>query len=356
MAQATPQRGTAENPAGRFERLHYDEDPEFAQPATPDDTDPAGPRRTEFFRDPSRRALSWNQSPDLPFDASLNPYRGCEHGCSYCYARPTHEYLGLSAGLDFESKIFVKDELPKLLRAELSARRWQPQPVAIGGVTDPYQPIERSARITRRCLEVFLEFGNPIALVTKSALVSRDIDLLAELARGGAAHVCVSVTTLDRELHRKLEPRSATPSQRLRAIEKLSAAGVPVAVLMAPVIPGLNDHEAPAIIAAAARAGARSVRPIMLRLPHGVKDLFSAWLERHAPERKAKVLNRVRAMRGGRLNDSRFHERQRGSGLFAEQTHALFSLACRRAGVDQELPPLSTAGFRRPGGEQLALL
>jgi len=356
MNLAFPRRGATENPAGRFERFHTDDDTEFAQPLAPDDTDPDGPRRTEFFRDPSRRALSWNQSPDLPFDASLNPYRGCEHGCSYCFARPTHEYLGLSAGLDFETKIFVKDELPKLLRRELSARRWKPQPVAIGAVTDPYQPIERSARITRRCLEVFLEFRNPISLVTKSALVTRDIDLLSELASVGAAQVCVSVTTLDRELHRALEPRSAAPSQRLAAIEKLAAAGVPVAVLMAPVIPGLNDHEAPAIIEAAARAGARSVRPIMLKLPHGVKHLFASWLDRHYPERKAKVLNRVRAMRGGRLNDSRFHERQRGSGVFAEQTHALFALACRRAGVDGSLPPLSTADFRRPGGEQLELL
>ncbi|MBW2359868.1 MAG: PA0069 family radical SAM protein [Deltaproteobacteria bacterium] len=356
MTFVSPRRGATENPAGRFERLHYDEAAEFAQPPAPDEAGPAGPRRTAFFRDPSRRALSWNQSPDLPFDASLNPYRGCEHGCSYCFARPTHEYLGLSAGLDFETKVFVKDELPKLLRHELSSRRWRPQPVTIGGVTDPYQPIERSARITRRCLEVFLEFRNPVSLVTKSALVARDVDLLGELAGGGAAEVCVSVTTLDRELHRALEPRSAAPSQRLAAIERLARAGVPVAVLVAPLIPGLNDHEAPAIIEAAARAGARSARPIMLKLPHGVKEIFASWLERHYPERKAKVLNRVRAMRGGRLHDSRFHERQRGSGLFAEQSAALFAVACRRAGVDAELPPLATTGFRRPGGEQLSLL
>lgn len=350
----SPQRGAAENPAGRFEPLHYDTSGEHAQPDP--EAPEAPPLPTRFYRDPSRRALAWNQSPDLPFDASLNPYRGCEHGCIYCFARPTHEYLGLSPGLDFESKIFVKDELPQLLRRELAARRWQPQPIAIGGVTDPYQPVERVARITRGCLEVLLEFGNPVGLVTKSALVTRDADLLGEFASFGAAQVCVSVTTLDRQLHRALEPRSAAPSRRLAAIEGLAKAGVPVGVLIAPVVPGLNDHEIPAIVEAVARAGARSVRHIMLKLPHGVKDLFATWLERHYPERKQKVLNRVRAMRGGRLNDPRFHARQRGEGIFAEQTHALVELACRRAGVDASLPPLSTARFRRPGGEQLALL
>jgi DNA repair photolyase len=343
----------AENPAGRFEPIVFDAGADFAQP------DPEGgsapPVPTRYLRDPSRSALSHNQSPDVGFDVGLNPYRGCAHGCSYCFARPTHEYLGLSAGLDFETTILVKPELPALLRRELCAPGWRPQVVGLGAVTDPYQPIEQKLRLTRRCLEVFAELRNPVSVVTKSALVTRDADLLAELAGFGAASVCVSITTLDAELQRRMEPRAAAPSKRLAAVETLARAGVPVAVLVAPVVPGLTDHEAPAIVAAAARAGARSVRHLMLRLPHGVKDLFDAWLERHYPERRAKVLSRVRAMRGGRLNDPRFFERHRGSGFFAEQTHALFALACRRAGLDDGLPPLSTAAFRRPQGPQLEL-
>ncbi len=345
-------RGSVTNPANRFERIAILEDPEFAEWQTRAEPVEGGGPRTEFFADPSRQVLSFNTSPDLPFEASLNPYRGCEHGCVYCYARPTHEYLGFSAGLDFETKVLVKRDAPSLLRKALAARRWKPQVVAIGGVTDPYQPVERRLGITRRCLGVFLEFRNPVAIVTKSGLVTRDVELLRELARHDAVAVYVSITTLERDLHRVMEPRAAAPERRLATVEALAQAGVPVGVLVAPVIPGLTDHELPAIVAASAAAGASFVRHIMLRLPHGLPELFEAWLERHFPERKAKVLNRIRAVRGGRLNDPRFHTRQRGGGPFADQVEAMLSLACRRAGLAGKSPTLSAAAFRRPTDRQ----
>ena len=272
-----------------------------------------------------------------------------------CYARPTHEYLGFSAGLDFETRILVKRDAPALLRRALASPGWKPQVIAFSGVTDPYQPAERRLRITRGCLEVLAEFRNPVAVVTKSRLVTRDADLLGELARHGAAAVNVSLTTLDPALHRAMEPRAAAPEQRLAAIAALAAAGIPTGVMVAPVIPGLNDHEIPRILEAAAAAGARFAGHIVLRLPHGLKDLFAAWLERHHPERRAKVLHRIQEVRGGRLNDPRFGSRMRGSGLYAEQLHALFATASRRAGLDGPRPTLSSAAFRRPGGEQMAL-
>jgi len=344
-------RGAAENPSNRFERLHY---AELADEGCSEDGDTSRPR-TLFLRDPSRSALTYNQSPDVGFDASLNPYRGCEHGCIYCYARPTHEYLGFSAGLDFETRILVKDAAPVLLRRELAARRWKPQVVGISGVTDPYQPIERRLCLTRRCLEVFAEFRNPVAIVTKSGLVARDADLLGELAAHEAAAVNVSITTLDPELQRIMEPRASHPSQRLRAIESLARAGVPVGVMVAPVIPGLTDHELPRIVDSAASAGAAFAGRIVLRLPHGVEDLFAAWLARHLPDRKGKVESRLRALRGGRLNDPRFGSRMRGEGIFADQIGALFELALRRAGLSTERPTLSTLAFRSPNGSQLDL-
>lgn len=337
-------RGAAFNPANRFERIDLD----WEEP---------GPERvgTVLLRDVSRSVISRNDSPDIPFEVSLNPYRGCEHGCIYCYARPGHEYLGLSAGLDFETKIFVKRRAPELLRAALAARRWRPQTLAIGGVTDAYQPVERHLKITRRCLEVLAEFRNPAAIVTKSSLVRRDADLLAELAANRAVAVHVSVTTLDPQLHKILEPRTAAPSQRLATIRALADAGIPVGVMVAPIIPALNDHEIPNIVAAAAEAGARSGAHILLRLPEGLAGLFEDWLERHFPDRKQKVMNRVRAARGGRVNDPRFGSRMRGEGFFAEQTAQIFELACRRAGFAKDRPSLSVAAFRRPAGPQLSL-
>ncbi len=350
-------RGASDNPSNRFERIIYEEDCEEDHESgrAGREAEGAPGPKTQYLRDPSRSVLAFNQSPDVGFDTSLNPYRGCEHGCIYCYARPSHEYLGFSAGLDFETRILVKEDAPALLRREFGAPGWKARAVALSGVTDPYQPIERRLLLTRRCLEVFAEFRNPIVIVTKNGLVTRDVDLLRELADCDAARVHLSVTSLDPNLARRMEPRASHPAQRLRAIEALARAGVPVGVMVAPVIPGLTDHEIPAILEAAARAGARFAGYITLRLPHGVKTLFEAWLRQHHPDRADKVLNRVRDLRGGRLNDPRFGSRMRGEGPFAEQIRQLFELASRRAGFESTPPPLSAAAFRRPPPPQLGL-
>ncbi len=342
-------RGAAANPPNRFERIRYERDQDWIDPGDPAPT-------TEFLRDPSRSIIVLNESPDVGFDASVNPYRGCEHGCIYCYARPTHEYVGFSAGLDFETKILVKEEAPELLRRELASPTWKPQVVAISGVTDPYQPVERRLMLTRRCLETLRDVRNPVVIITKNHLVTRDVDLLAELARDNASAVFLSVTTLDGTLSRTMEPRTSQPSRRLAAIEALSHAGVPTGVLVAPVIPGLTDHELPSIIQASAKAGARFAGYVLLRLPHGVAPLFEQWLTHHAPEKKGKVLRRIREIRGGRLNDPHFGTRMRGQGVFAEQIKAMFSLACRKAGIEGKGPALSTGAFRRPQGAQLSFL
>jgi DNA repair photolyase len=341
-------RGTAANPPNRFERLAY-----LPILDSPDDDDRAV--KTQYLKDASRSLITFNDSPDVGFDASINPYRGCEHGCIYCYARPYHEYLGFSAGLDFETKILVKEDAPALLRAELASPKWKPKVVAISGVTDAYQPIERKLQLTRRCLEVLAEFRNPVVIVTKNHLVTRDVDVLKELAAFNAVAVCVSVTTLDPELARVMEPRTSTPAQRLEAIRALADARVPVRVLAAPIIPGLTDHEIPSIIEAAAEAGALHAGYVVLRLPHGVGELFEGWLEEHFPDRKKKVLNRLRDMRGGKLNDSNFGSRMKGEGVFAEQIRSMFKLACRKAGIEVGALELSTSAFRRPSGPQLNL-
>ena len=341
-------RGIASNPQNRFEPLFHDPDPDSEVP-------PDTVFATELLRDTSQSILAYNNSPDIGFDASINAYRGCEHGCIYCYARPTHEYLGFSAGLDFETKILVKPEAATLLRRELSSRRWKPQVVVLSGVTDPYQPIERRLRLTRACLEVLAEFRNPLSIITKNHLVTRDIDVLSELARYQAASVALSVTSLDSKLSRVLEPRASHPQQRLAAIEELSQAGVPVGMMVAPVIPGLNEHEMPAIIAAGKQAGAQFAGYTTLRLPYGVAPLFERWLDQHAPSKKAKILNRLRSLRGGRLNDSRFGKRMRGEGRYAEQIASMFALACRKADLVNNFPGLSTAAFRRPVDGQLSL-
>jgi DNA repair photolyase len=353
-AAAIRGRGAAENPTNRFERLAYVPDPDAA--GQQDDLAAERPP-TVYLRDPARSILATNTSPDVNFAASLNPYRGCEHGCSYCYARPTHEYLGFSSGLDFETRILVKEAAPELLRRELSAKRWRPQIVGMCGVTDAYQPIERRLELTRRCLQVFAEFRNPVQVITKNGLVTRDKDVLSELAQHGAASVSLSITSLDAKLLQVMEPRASHPLQRLRAIEALAHAGIPVGVMVAPVIPGLTDHEMPAILRAARDAGASYAGHTVLRLPRNVKELFSSWLERHHPDRRDKVLNRLRALRGGRLDDARFGTRMKGAGIYAEQIHDLFALAYRKAGFDPAAarPELSTAGFRRPGDRQLDL-
>jgi DNA repair photolyase len=341
-------RGTAANPKHRFTALSYVCDPNEA------DADGPSPQ-TQFFHDTTRSIITPNTSPDIGFDYSINPYRGCEHGCIYCYARPTHEYLGFSAGLDFETRILVKTDAPQLLRKALASPRWQPQVIAMSGVTDAYQPIERQLRLTRGCLEVLAEFRNPVSIITKNQLVTRDVDVLGELAHDQAVSVMLSITTLDDRLRRLMEPRTSHPEHRLKAIQTLSEAGIPVGVMAAPIIPGLNDHEIPAIIKAAVQAGAQRAGYTHLRLPYGVAPLFEQWLETHVPTKKEKVLNRVRAMRGGQLNESRFGKRMRGEGIFAEQIASLFKLACRQAGLANAAPALSTDAFRRPPGPQLTL-
>jgi DNA repair photolyase len=339
-------RGAASNPANRFEKSHHVRS-EWDQR---DDSSPT----TVLLKDASRSIIAYNDSPDVGFDASINPYRGCEHGCIYCFARPNHEYLGMSAGLDFETKILVKENAPELLRRELMLPSWKPQPLAISGVTDAFQPIERRLQLTRRCLEVLVEFRNPVVIITKNELVTRDIDLLAELARHEAALVFISITSLRNELARELEPRASQPQRRLAAIEALAAAGIPVGVLVAPVIPGLTDHEMPGILAASRRAGAIAAGFVPLRLPFGVAALFEEWLTLHAPLQREKILNRVREIRGGRLNDPNFGSRLRGQGEYARHLQQLFDASCRKAGMNSSRPRLSVDAFRRPGS-QMAL-
>ena len=332
-------RGASWNPQNRFEVLEYVHDEE----AEIDDSVP----RTIYLRDPTRTLIATNDSPDIGFEASINPYRGCEHGCIYCFARPTHEYLGMSAGLDFEQKILVKEDAPELLREELNARSWEPKTIVMSGVTDPYQPIERKLELTRRCLGVLAEFRNPVAIITKNQLVTRDIDHLGELARLKAARVFVSVTTLDAKLASIMEPRTSTPELRLGAVEALAAAGIPVGVMVAPVIPAITEHEMPSILAAAKKAGARWAGMVVLRLPWAVAPLFEQWLEEHFPDRKEKVLNRIRDLRGGKLYDSRWGVRGRGEGIFAEQMRAMFEVTCRRLGINEDESDLSADSFRR---------
>ncbi len=341
-------RGANLNPPNRFERLHVEPDPDCPPEERPHP-------RMQFYFDASESVLVRNDSPDVGFNVGLNSYRGCEHGCAYCFARPHHEYLGFSSGLDFETKIMVKLRAPELLRRELTAPRWRPEGITMSGVTDCYQPAERQFRLTRACLEVCAEFRNPVANITKNFLVTRDRDLLGELARWQCAAVYVSVTTLDADLAGKLEPRAARPEQRLRAIRLLAEAGVPVGVMVAPVIPGLTEHELPGILAAAAEAGATQARYVMLRLPYAVKDVFLQWLDDHAPTKKARVVDRLMQLRGGKLYDSTWGERMRGQGLLAEQMRALFTVSARRAGLNQERTELSTAHFRWPGGVQLEM-
>ncbi len=337
-------RGAASDPANRFTRLQ----------AVPDEGPPER-AETLYLRDDARSVISRNASPDIPYEQSLNPYRGCEHGCAYCYARTYHEYLGFSAGLDFETRILVKEDAGQLLRHEISRRGYRPTPLDLSGVTDPYQPVERRLGITRACLEVLAESRHPVLIVTKNAAVTRDLDLLGQLAAHQAAFVWLSLISLDEALLRRLEPRTSGPRARLEAVAKLAAAGVPCGVLIAPVVPGLTDHEVPAVVAAAAEAGARSARCMPLRLPGAVETVFTEWLERHEPNRKAKVLNRIRDMRSGRLDDSRFGTRMTGEGVWAQQLHALFDAACRRAGLEPEPPRLSGAAFRPPPGVQREL-
>ncbi len=339
-------RGAAFDPANRFDgrRIEPFDDGWGSLGELAGDPPPA----TEILPERARRVLTTNRSPDVPFDLSLNPYRGCEHGCIYCYARPNHERYGLSAGLDFETKIFAKHDAAALLERELARPGHVCRPVNLGADTDPYQPAERRLRITRSVLEVLLRCRHPVVIVTKSAGVLRDLDLLGELARLGLVQVFVSLTTLDAELARRMEPRAAAPHRRLAAIRALAEAGVPVGVMFAPVIPALNDHELERVLEAAAEAGARAAGYVLLRLPGAVAELFDDWLRRHFPERRARVLGRLRAVRGGRLNDPHFGSRMRGEGPEAELLARRFDVACRRLGLNGRTPRLRTDLFRPP--------
>jgi DNA repair photolyase len=339
-------RGTGLRPPNRFEHIHAEDDFEQLDPTD----DAAIGRRvaTEYLPDDSQSIVSQNDSPDIPFRYSVNPYRGCAHGCSYCYARPTHEYLGLNAGIDFESKVLVKFRAPELLREWLARDAWQPEPITFSGVTDCYQPAEREFRLTRGCLEVACEARQPIAIITKNALVTRDLDILRRMAADRTASVALSITSLDTELARVLEPRTSSPTARLRAVRQLADAGVPVRVMVAPIIPGLNDFEIPAILRAAGEAGAQGAGYTMLRLPLAVRPVFIDWLERTQPLKAAKVQSHIRATRGGKLNSSQFGARMRGEGLMAEQIKQTFTVFAKRYGLDGKKAPLETRNFRPP--------
>ena len=337
-------RGTSLRPANRFERIHAEDDFEQLDPA--DDAAAGRGVVTEYLPDDSQSIVSENDSPDIPFRYSINPYRGCAHGCSYCYARPSHEYLGLNAGIDFESKVLVKHRAPELLRAWLARDAWQPEPIIFSGVTDCYQPAEREFRLTRGCLEVACEARQPIAIITKNALVTRDLDILRQMAADRTVSVALSITSLDAELARVMEPRTSTPAARLRAVRQLADAGVPVRVMVAPIIPGLNDFEMPAVLKAASEAGAQGAGYTLLRLPLAVRPVFIDWLERTQPLKAAKVQSLIRATRGGKLNSSQFGARMRGEGLMAEQIKQTFQVFARRYGLDGRKAPLETRGFR----------
>lgn len=335
-------RGAFGNTAQRFAELEVEYDDGESPPRV----------RTRFYPDHSSSVISRNSSPDLPFEASLNPYRGCEHGCAYCYARPTHEYLGYSAGVDFESRIMVKLDAPALLRQELARPSYKPVKIAMSGVTDCYQPVEKQLRITRGCLEVLAECRHPVSIVTKNHLVLRDIDLLAELARHNAVAVMLSITTFDAGLAHRLEPRASAPRQRLEAIRSLRAAGIPAGVMTAPIIPGLNDSEIPALLSAAGEAGALFAGYTLVRLPFSVKEVFGRWLDEHFPDRKDKILGRIEDAQGSTMSHREFGRRLRGEGVWAEQVEALFRVGVKRAGIPQKRAELSAASFRRPLEDQ----
>ncbi|MAS95294.1 MAG: radical SAM protein [Verrucomicrobiales bacterium] len=349
-------RGTISAPGNRFESLHIEQDPGAWEEIAATDPDFELDRpKTIVSHDDSQSIITQNHSPDLGFDFSLNPYRGCEHGCAYCYARPYHEYLGFNCGIDFETRILAKPKAAELLEETLSKKSWKPASLACSGVTDCYQPVERELKVTRSCLEILADFRNPVGIVTKNALATRDVDLLANLANHGASAVVLSITTLDAKLAGTLEPRASRPQARLEAIRTLSEAGIPTGVSVAPIISGLNDHEIPAILEAAAEHGAQFATGIVLRLPFAVKDIFSAWLDQFAAGRKETILNRVREMRGGSLNDSRFGHRMKGKGPLAEQIEQMLAVSKKRYGLDRKREPLSIAAFRRriPGQMEL---
>ncbi len=345
-------RGALTNRSGRFEALGR-------EPVDDgwDTAETLPPLKTHVTDESARQIITRNDSPDIPFDRSINAYRGCEHGCSYCFARPTHAYMGLSAGLDFETRLFAKPNAAMLLTRELSRPGYKVAPIAMGTNTDPYQPIEQRYRITRSLLEVMSDFNHPVTIVTKSARVVRDLDILADMARRNLVRVAMSVTTLDAKLARAMEPRASTPSRRLEAIRLMAEAGVPTGVMVAPVIPALNDSEIEKILTGAAYAGARTAGFVVLRMPIEIKDLFREWLEENVPDKAAHVISLIRSMRGGKDYDAQWGERMRGTGPYAWQIGRRFEMATRRLGLNKDRVPLDCAAFLVPGsGRQLDLI
>tara|TARA_R110000868_G_scaffold1211_2_gene9328 strand:+ start:50352 stop:51410 length:1059 start_codon:yes stop_codon:yes gene_type:complete len=341
-------RGASDNPVNRFEGnyIDYDLDEETGEKPS---------QKTQFFKDDTKNIISFNKSPDIPFEAGLNPYRGCEHGCIYCYARPFHEYLGFSVGLDFETKIIVKYDAPELLKKTLISPKWEPQVIAMSGITDVYQPIERKLEITRKCLEVLADYRNPVGIITKNFLITRDIDHLKRLAEYNCVSVTLSITSLDKNLTEIMEPRTSRPYRRLKAIEMLAEAGIPVGVNVAPIIPGLTDHECSDILRAASDAGATQASYIIVRLPYKVKDIFIDWLEQHFPDRKEKIKNRLYDMRGGKLYEAEWGKRMRGDGNFSKQIKDIFKIQTKRMGLNKVRNPLTIEHFIKSSGDQLNL-
>jgi DNA repair photolyase len=350
-------RGAISNAVGRYEKLtRLLLDDGWDDGWRTEDGSPA-PLRTEVIHDATRSIIARNKSPDISFDQSINPYRGCEHGCIYCFARPSHAYLGLSPGVDFESRLFAKPNAAALLAKELNAPSYVPRVIAMGTNTDPYQPLEKKMRISRSILEVLRDFRHPVAIVTKSPLILRDLDILSEMASMGLAKAALSITTLDRKLARVMEPRAGTPARRLQAIQGLAEAGVPAGVMFAPAIPALNDHEMEAVLTAAADHGARSAGYVLLRLPLEIKDLFREWLEANMPDRAKRVMALVRQMRGGKDYDSNWNTRMTGTGPYAQVMARRFHMAVKRLDLNRPSAPLAVHKFNRPTrlGDQLAL-
>ncbi|MCA9208639.1 MAG: PA0069 family radical SAM protein [Planctomycetales bacterium] len=348
--------GSQLDPPNRFERTRTEADREHLEWDDEYLNEPPG-RRIEYLPDDTQTIVAENNSPDIPFRYTVNPYRGCVHGCAYCYARPGHEYLGFNGGLDFETKIMVKHRAPELLRAFLSRDRWQPESITFSGVTDCYQPAEREFQLTRGCLQVAAEFNQPVGVITKNALVARDIDIFKRMAASNLVHVFVSVTTLDAGLARAMEPRTSIPAARLRAVRMLADAGVPTGVMVAPIIPGLNDSEIPTVLAAAKQAGASSAGYVLLRLPLTVRPVFEEWLARTQPAARERVESRIRSCRSGEMNDSDFGRRLTGTGPIADQIKQTFQVFAKKHGLANRLPPLSTTHFQvpRPTTGQLRL-
>jgi len=349
-------RGSHIDPPNRFTSLRVEDDWEHLE-GDEDCAEFSSTVRTEYFVDDSQSIVTRNDSPDVPFNYSINPYRGCAHGCSYCYARPSHEYLDLSAGLDFETKIFVKEQAPDLFRAWLQRPQWQPEPIMFSGVTDCYQPIERQLQLTRRCLLVAAEACQPLNMITKNALITRDLDILGPMAKQRLVSVGISLTSLDQSLTKVMEPRTSSPAARLDAIARLAAAGVPVRVMIAPIIPGLNDHEVPAVLQAARAAGACAAGYVLLRLPWSVKPVFWEWLERTFPDRRPRIESLVRATRDGQEYQTDWGERQRGTGPVAENIRRTFAIFVKKYGLDQDQEALDCTRFRppRPTSGQMSL-